>query len=103
MLEPITLNKKDQRYLDRLLDGQHKEMLDDLVWRSNLFLRAIEEEVDWVDTDQYEKHRVFECINGKHYELRYIQDNYRGERIDLQFYEVVPKEITKIVYERKEN
>ena len=46
MLEPITLNKRDQRYLDRLLDGQHKEMLDDLVWRSNLFLKAIEEEVD---------------------------------------------------------
>lgn len=54
------------------------------------------------ETDQYEKHRVFECINGKHYELRYIQDNYRRERIDLKFYEVVPKEITKIVYERKE-
>jgi hypothetical protein len=31
MLEPITLNKRDQRYLGRLLDGQHKEMLEDLV------------------------------------------------------------------------
>jgi hypothetical protein len=103
MLEPITLNKRDQRYLDRLLDGQHKEMLDDLVWSNNTFLTRIEEEVDWVDTYQYEKHQVFKCINGKYYELRYVKDNYRGERNSLEFYEVVPKEITKIVYERKEN
>lgn len=102
-MEPITLNRRDQRYLDRLLDGQNKEMLDELVWSNKSFLTAIEEEVDWVDTFQYEKHRVFKCINGKYYELRYIQDSYKGERISLKFYEVVPKEITKIVYERKEN
>lgn len=56
-----------------------------------------------MDTYQYEKHQVFKCINGKYYELRYVKDNYKGERNSLEFYEVVPKEITKIVYERKEN
>lgn len=103
MLEPNTLNKRDQGYLDRLLDGQHKEMLEDLVWGSLSFLKGIEEEVDWVDTYQYEKHKVFRCINGKYYELRYIQNRYGGQRMTLNFYEVIPKEITKIVYERKEN
>ena len=103
MLEPITLNKRDKRYLDMLLKGKDKEALEVLTWGNLSFLKGIEEEVDWVDTYQYEKHKVFKCINGKHYELRYISDRYNGDKTKLQFYEVVPKEITKIVYERKEN
>lgn len=103
MLEPITLNKRDQRYLDMLLKGEDKEALEVLTWGNLSFLKGIEEEVDWVDTYQYEKHKVFRCINGKYYELRYIQNRYGGQRMTLQFYEVVSKEITKIVYERKEN
>ena len=98
------LNSVEQEHLDRLLSGQDQEALEELICLPPVYLKEIEEKIDWADKYCIGQHKVYQCSNGKYYEIVYTQDNEMGDIAEIDFYEVVPIEITKFIYEpKKEN
>ena len=89
--------------LELLTEDTDSERLSELRWDAPLFLTEVDIEIDDVDDYYHTKSYVFKCIDGRYFCLTITVHSSMGDLESAYFYEVVPKEITKIVYERKEN
>lgn len=104
MEETRVLTVEEQKELEELLiEDTDSERLSELRWDAPLFLTEVDTEIDDVDDYYHTKSYVFKCIDGKYFCLKITVHSSMGDLESAYFYEVVPKEITKIVYETKED
>lgn len=104
MEEIRVLTAEEQKELEELLtEDTDSERLSELRWDAPLFLTEVDEEIVDVDEYYHTKDYIFKCSDGRYFCLRITVHSSMGDLESAYFYEVVPKEIKKIVYERKEN
>jgi|GEM_PF-4711104 len=98
------LTKAEQEDLNSLLmEDSDSERLAELVWDTPFYLKEIAVEIVEVDEYYNTKDYIYSCIDGRYFCLTITQHSSRGDLESAYFYEVVPKEIKKIIYEPKEN
>lgn len=97
------LTKAEQEDLNSLLtEDRDSERLQELIWDTPFYLKEITVEI--VDVDEYynTKDYIYKCIDGRYFCLTITQHSSMGDLESAYFYEVVPKETKKIIYEPKE-
>lgn len=98
------LTKAEQEELNSLLmEDSDSERLAELVWDTPVFLKEIAVELIEVDEHYNTKDYIYKCQDGRYFCLTLTQHNSMRDLESAYFYEVVPKEIKKIIYEPKEN
>lgn len=98
------LTKAEQEDLNSLLmEDSDSERLEELVWDTPFYLKEIAIEIVEVDEHYSTKDYIYSCIDGRYFCLTITQHSSMGDLESAYFYEVVPKEIKKIIYEPKEN
>lgn len=68
-----------------------------------VFLKEIAVELIEVDEHYNTKDYIYKCQDGRYFCLTITQLSLMGDLESAYFYEVVPKEIKKIIYEPKEH
>lgn len=100
----IELTKAEQEDLNSLLmENSDSERLQELIWDTPFYLKEIELEIVAVDEHYNTRNHIYKCIDGRYFCLTITQHSSMGDLESAYFYEVVPKEIKKIIYEPKEN
>lgn len=97
------LTKAEQEDLNSLLtEDRDSERLQELIWDTPFYLKEITVEI--VDVGEYynTKDYIYKCIDGRYFCLTITQHSSMGDLESAYFYEVVPKETKKIIYEPKE-
>ena len=98
------LTKAEQEELNSLLmEDSDSERLEELVWDTPVFLKEIAVELIEVDEHYNTKDYIYKCQDGRYFCLTITQHSSMGDLESAYFYEVVPKEIKKIIYEPKEH
>lgn len=98
------LTKAEQEDLNSLLmEDSDSERLQELIWDTPFYLKEIELEIVAVDEYYNTRNHIYKCIDGRYFCLTITQHSSMGDLESAYFYEVVPKEIKKFIYEPKEN
>ena len=84
-------------------EDSDSERLAELVWDTPFYLKEIAVEIIEVDEHYNTKDYIYQCQDGRYFCLTITQHSSMGDLESAYFYEVVPKEIKKIIYEPKEN
>ena len=98
------LTEAEQKELNALLmEDSDSERLEELVWDTPFYLKEIGVEITDVDEYYNTKDYIYKCQDGRYFCLTITKHSSMGDLESAYFYEVVPKEIKKIIYEPKEN
>lgn len=98
------LTEAEQKDLNGLLmEDSDSERLRELTWDTPSYLKEIGVEITDVDEYYNTKDYIYKCKDGRYFCLTITEHSSMGDLESAYFYEAVPKEIKKIIYEPREN